>query len=218
MMPWSWPPQRALDPTPGQARQWLSDELRGPDYQDPWLTSVIRWVLDHLRMLFDGVSGANSAVSPVITVLVALVMIALIVWVLPKVRRESAVAQSDGAVLDDLTVTAGKYRMLAAQALAEGRYDDAVLDGFRAIAKDTSDRTLLDDAPSRTAHEVSLALAPRFPDHADRLAQAADVFDAVRYGHRRATAEKAGQVQRLDTELVRTRPLLAATPLQDLPV
>ena len=218
MTPWSWSPQRALDPTPAQARQWLSDELRGPDYQDPWLTSVIRWVLDHLRMLFDGASGANSAVSPVITVLVALVMIALIVWVLPKVRRESAVARSDGAVLDDLTITAGTYRMLAAQALAEGRYDDAVLDGFRAIAKDSSDRTLLDDAPSRTAHEISLALAPPFPDHADRLAQAADVFDAVRYGHRRATAYQAGHVQQLDTELVRTRPLLAASPLQDLPV
>lgn len=218
MTPWSWSPQRALDPTPAQARQWLSDELRGADYQDPWLTSVIRWVLDHLRALFDGASGANSAVSPVITVVVALVVIALIVWVLPKVRRESAVARTDGAVLDDLTITAGTYRKLAAQALAEGRYDDAVLDGFRAIAKDTNDRTLLDDAPSRTAHEVSLALAPPFPDHADRLAQAADVFDAVRYGHRRATADQAGQVQRLDTELVRTRPLLAASPLQDLPV
>jgi hypothetical protein len=40
----------------------------------------------------------------------------------------------------------------------------------------------------------------------------------VRYGHRCATADQAGQVQQLDTELVGTRPLLAASPLQDLPV
>ena len=100
----------------------------------------------------------------------------------------------------------------------DGRYDDAVLDGFRAIAKDMSDRTLLDDAPGRTAHEVSLALASPFPDHADRLARAADLFDSVRYGHRRANADQAGQVQHLDAELVTTRPLLAASPLLDLPV
>jgi len=81
-----------------------------------------------------------------------------------------------------------------------------------------SDRTLLDDAPGRTAHEVSLALASPFPDHSVRLAEAANVFDAVRYGHRRATADQAGEVQRLDAELVRARPVLVATPLQDTPV
>jgi len=151
-------------------------------------------------------------------VLVALIVIALLVWVLPKVRRESVAAASDGDVLEDLTITPRTYRDRAAQAFAEGRYDDAALDGFRAIAKDMSDRTLLDDAPGRTAHEVSLALAQPFPGHADRLAQAANVFDAVRYGHRGATADQATEVQRLDAELVRTRPALATSPLQDLPV
>ena len=103
--------------------------------------------------------------------LVALVVIALLVWVLPKVRRESVVGRADGAVLEDLTITARTYRDRAAQAFKDGRYDEAVLDGFRAIAKDMSDRTLLDDAPGRTAHEVSLSLAQPFPDHAARLAR-----------------------------------------------
>jgi Domain of unknown function (DUF4129) len=102
--------------------------------------------------------------------------------------------------------------------MRDGRYDDAVLDGFRAIAKDMGERTLLDDAPGRTAHEVALTLASPFPDHADRLAQAADLFDSVRYGHRRANADQGGHVQHLDAELVTTRPELAASPLQDLPV
>jgi Domain of unknown function (DUF4129) len=217
MTPASWSPQRGLDPTPDQARDWLEQELKRADYQEAWLGSVLRWIVDHVRALLDG-AGNLAGVSPVITVLVALVVVALLAWVLPRVRRESAADASDGAVLEDLTITSRTYRDRAAQAFADGRYDDAVLDGFRAIAKDMSDRTLLDDAPGRTAHEVSLALAPPFPDHADRLAQAANMFDAVRYGHRSATAEQAGEVQRLDTELVRTRPVPAASPLQDVSV
>jgi len=217
MAPASWSPLRGLDPTPVEARDWLSRELHRNTYQDPWLSSVLRWILDHLRKLLDG-AGHLAGLSPVVTVLVALVVIALLVWVLPKVRRESVVGRADGAVLEDLTITARTYRDRAVQAFKDGRYDEAVLNGFRAIAKDMSDRTLLDDAPGRTAHEVSLSLAQPFPDHAARLAGAADVFDSVRYGHRLATAEQAEQVQGLDAELVRTRPVLTASQLQDLPV
>jgi Domain of unknown function (DUF4129) len=212
MTPATWSPLRGLDPTPAQARNWLNQELHGSRYQDPWLDSVIRWIVDQLRRLLDSV-GRLAGLSLVITILVALVVIAALVWALPRVRREPVVAASDAVVLEDLTITPRRYRDLAARALRDGRYGDAVLDGFRAIAKDMSDRTLLDDAPGRTAHEVALALAPPFPDHADRLARAADVFDSVRYGHRLANADQAGQVQHLDAELVTTRPVLAASPL-----
>jgi hypothetical protein len=220
MAPLNWLPSRGLEPTPDQARQWLRDELVGPSYQDSWLDSVIRWFLDHLRGLSDGLSSATSTgISPVITVLVALVVVALLVWVLPKVRRESSLRRSSGAVLDDLAITPAAYRKLASAALAAGRFDDAVLNGFRAIAKDMSERTLLDDAPGRTAHEVSVALGSPFPDHADRLAQAANTFDAVRYGSRHATADQASLIQQLDAELIRTRPTLTTTrPMQDQPV
>jgi len=216
MTPATWSPFRGLDPTPAQARGWLRQELEGTGYRDPWLSSAIRWVLDQLRRLLDAVSHL-AGLSPVITVLMAVAVLALLAWVLPKVRHEP-VAPSRRAVLEDLTLTARFYRDRAAQAFVDARFDDAVLDGFRAIAMDMSDRTLLDDAPGRTAHEVSLALAVPFPEHADRLARAADLFDSVRYGHRRANADQAMLVQRLDAELVTTRPLLAQLPLQDLPV
>jgi hypothetical protein len=218
MTPASWSPQRGLDPTPAEARKWLGDELHGSAYHDPWLSSAIRWFLDQLGNLLDGANRlANSGLSPVITVLVALVAIALVVWVLPKVRREPILDHPGGPVLVDPTITASTYRNLASRAFEDGRYDDAVLEGFRAIAKDMSDRTLLDDAPGRTAHEVGLELAQPFPDHARRLAQSANMFDAVRYGHRRATADQAGQVLELDGELVKTRPVLAP-PFSELSV
>jgi hypothetical protein len=219
MAPAGFSPQRVLDPSPAQARKWLSDELQGSSYHDPWLDSVLRWILSQLRKLLDGANTlANGGLSLVITLVVALVAIALLVWVLPRVRRDPVTALPRGPVLADPTITAATYRNLATRALGDRRYDEAVLNGFRAIAKDTSDRTLLDDAPGRTAHEVSLELAQPFPHLADRLAEAANVFDAVRYGHRRATSDQAGQVLELDAELARTRPLLASSPLQDVQV
>jgi Domain of unknown function (DUF4129) len=214
MTPASWVPGRGLNPTPAEARGWLRQELAGPDYQSSWLDLVVRWVGDELRKIMDG-AGHLAGLSPVITVFIALVVIALLVWVLPRVRREPGVAASEGAVLDDVTITARHYRDLAAQAARDGRYDDAVLDGFRAIAKDMSDRRVLNDAPGRTAHEVSLALASPFPGHADRLSRAADLFDSVRYGHRRANAHQAGQIQELDAELAISRPLLTAASLPE---
>lgn len=216
MMPASWSPHRGLDPSPAEARDWLRQELDGPDYQNPWLESVVRWIGDQLRRLSGGLDSLTEF-SPLTTVLVALIVIALLVWVLPKVRRESAVGLEGDAVLADLTVTARLYRDLAAQAMREGQYDDVLLNAFRALAKDMSDRTLLQDAPGRTAHEVSQALASPFPDYADRLTHAANLFDSVRYGHRRASAEQAEQVQHLDAELVGARPVRAASP-QGLPV
>src|ERR1035437_5071515 len=133
----SWSLVRGLSPTPPQARSWLRQELRSPDYQSPWLDSAIRWIVDHVRNLLDGARHL-AGLSPLITVLIALVVIALLVWVLPRLRREPGVAASEGAVLDDVTITPRHYRDLAAQAVRDGRYDDAVLDGFRAIAKDMS--------------------------------------------------------------------------------
>jgi Domain of unknown function (DUF4129) len=217
MTPVSWTPLRGLNPTPPKARTWLRQELHGSDYQSPWLDSMSRWIVDQLRKLIEG-AGHLAGLSPVITVLMALVVIALLVWVLPRVRREPIVAVSGGAVLENVTITARRYRDQAAQALRDGRYDEAVLDGFRAIAKDTSDRRVLNDTPGRTAHEVSLALASPFPDHADRLSRAADLFDAVRYGHRRASAHQASQIHELDAELVTTRPQLLASSYEEMSV
>ena len=219
MRPAGWSPLRGLEPTPAEARKWLSDELHRSDYRSPWLDSALGWIRDQLTRLLDGVNGlANSGFSLLVTLLVAVVAIAILGWVLPKMRREAVVARRDGAVLVDPTITSSSYRRLATQAYAEGRYDDAVVDGFRAIAKDASDRTLLDDSPGRTAREVSLGLARPFPQLAERLANCANVFDAVRYGHRGATADQAGQVLGLDSELARTRPMLLSSPLQDASV
>ena len=63
-----------------------------------------------------------------------------------------------------------------------------------------------------TAHEVALALAPVFPAEAEALADAADGFDAVRYGGRPASESRARAVVELDDRLQRTSPVVAVRP------
>jgi hypothetical protein len=122
MTPADWSLLHGLNPTPVQARNWLRQELAGPQYRSPWLDLAARWITDRLRSILAG-AGHLAGLSPAITALMALAVIALLVWVLPKVRREPGLAASAGAVLDDVTITARHYRDLATQALRDGRYD-----------------------------------------------------------------------------------------------
>jgi hypothetical protein len=201
---------RALEPGPEQARSWLREELRAAAYhQEPLLDRLWRWVMDRLDALSNP-SGHLGAVPTVVTVLVTLLVAGLLLWVLPRVRRERSQRRSTGAVLEDPGVSARRYRERAAGSRAAGRYDEAVLDSFRAIARDMGDRTLLQDAPGLTAHEVGTAVATAFPLHAGELARAADVFDSVRYGGGTAGAQEAEDVAALDTALVRSRPAVTA--------
>jgi hypothetical protein len=206
---------RALEPGPDQARSWLREELRAATYhQEPLLDRLWHWVTSRLEDLTSS-AGQVSGVPTVVTVLVTLLVAGLLLWVLPRVRREGSVRRSAGAVLEDPRMSAAQYRERAASARAGGRYGEAVLDSFRAITRDMGDRTLLDDTPGLTAHEVSVAVATAFASHAGELARAADLFDAVRYGNGTASAQEAEDVAALDTALARSRPAppTAPTPL-----
>ena len=207
---------RALDPGPDQARSWLREELRAATYhQEPLLDRLWRWVMDRLDAL-SSPSGHLGSTPTVVTVLGTLLVAGLVLWVLPRVRRERSLRRSTGAVLEDPRVSAAQYRERAATARAAGRYGEAVLDSFRAIARDMGNRTLLEDAPGLTAHEVSVAVATAFASHAGELARAADLFDSVRYGNGTASAQEAEDVAALDTALARSRPApttAAGTPV-----
>ena len=204
---------RALEPSPGQARDWLREELARPAYhhQAPLLQRIMDWLQEQWNRLFEQSQGGAAVWSPVVTALVAAVVIALLAFVLPRVRRERRLPGRGAAVLTDPRTTAAMYRARVAAALAEGRFDDALADAYRALTREAVDRTLLDDSPGSTAHEVALALSPRFPHEGDALRRAADLFDAVRYGERHLGRADAEQFVALDARLTRTRPVLAST-------
>ena len=197
-----------LDPTSPQARQWLEDELRKGIYHEQ--KGLLERIWDWLNDLISGAgAGAGGLAGWTIWIAVAVIVavVALVVVRSLHAERRMTAPGRDG-VLDGPTRTAAEYRTSAARAHEAGDADTAVLEAYRALTRSAIERTLLDDLPGRTAHEVAVALGPVFPASAPTLAVAADTFDAVRYGRRAARPESARDVIALDAELARTRPLL----------
>lgn len=195
-----------LDPTSPEARQWLEDELRKGIYREQ--KGLLQRFWDWLN---DALAGSGGTGFPAWTIWIAVVIGAAVVAlvVLRSLRAERRMTGPRRAgVLDGPTRSAAQHRTAARDALASGDADTAVLEAYRAIARSAEERTLLDDLPGRTAHEVAVALGPVFPASASALATAADTFDAVLYGRRTASAEAARAVIELDGTLATTRPVL----------
>lgn len=205
-----------LDPSPPEARQWLADELAKPDYQDT--QSLFERFVDWLSRLFNRPPPSGTAPDPAAVptwVIVALVilLIAALLLVLTRVRAERRTApEASGAVLGDLDLSAPQFRARGEAALREGRWSDAVLEFTRALAREAADRTLLQEAPSLTAHEVGIALAPIFPLDAADIWAGMDVFDRVCYGRHPASQGEALAAQHLDQTLLGRRPVLSEVP------
>ncbi len=112
---------------------------------------------------------------------------------------------------------AAEHRRLARVAHESGDWDEAVVEGMRALAAGLVERQLVDDVPAATAHEVTALAAPRFPSFADRLEVAATVFDETRYGDRRATRERAAEMLDLDSALGGAGPTNGSTSRGPVP-
>lgn len=193
-----------LVPSPDDARTELRRELLKPEYHDQQvlerlLDAVDRW----LGGVFDAAAG-TPPLSAAAAILVAVLLLVGLGLLVSKVRATPRAATA-GAVLADEVVTAAELRARARVALAEERYEDAVVDGFRAVTVGQVERGRLDDVPGATAHEVARALAADHPGLRDRVVDAARLFDLVRYGDREATREQAVGVLALDDALVGVR-------------
>ncbi|HEU4332660.1 MAG TPA: DUF4129 domain-containing protein [Lapillicoccus sp.] len=199
-----------LDPSTDQARQWLTDELAGSEYQDTrsLFQRLMDWLADRLGDL-QGTQGTGGVSLPplVITGVVVLIVVG-IAFLLTRIRVESRSVAERKTLLGDSVLTANQLRREAEKALSENRFDDAVVAWTRAIARDAESRTLLPDAPSMTAHEVGTALAVAFPGHVDAIGRTMDLFDAVVYGDQPATRDDALATRSTDAALHGARPAL----------
>jgi len=206
-----------LDVNPGaeQARRWLEEELAKDEYNDgrSLLERVLRWIGEQLtRAESTTEAGTSLSAHPVVIALVVAVLIAILVLLLTRVRGQRRAAEASDRGLGALALSAPQFRDLAATALREGRWNDAVINYTRAVARDASDRTLLSDAPSLTAHEVGARLSAVFPSHGPALHRTMDLFDAVRYGRYAAAAPDAEQARSTCQALRDARPDLTAAP------
>lgn len=198
-----------LDPDRDQARRLLEDELSGGDYRltESFVARGWRWFTD----LLDGLALPGQLPAWATWVVLGVVLVAVLAVLTFATRdrwRQGRLVDRGrpGAVLEGPRRTAAEHREAARRALAAGDHETAVLEGYRAVAAGAFERTLLEDRPGSTAHEVATGLAPAFPAQAAGLLRAADTFDAVRYGGHPADAAQARQVLTVEEQLVAARP------------
>jgi hypothetical protein len=194
-----------VDPDADEARQWLLRELAKPEYEaakptwfDRLSAAVGEWFAN-LRI--GGLDG-----PPVVGLLVVLgcllvvVVIAFLVFGLPRLRQRSAVGGELFGVND--VRSAAQLREAATSLAARGDYAEATAEMFRAIARGLAERVIVDTAPGTTAHGFAVRAAGEFPAFGQRLGEAADIFDGVRYlsapgteDHYRAVAALEGDLR-----------------------
>jgi hypothetical protein len=204
-LPRALPADAPLDPSGEEARSWLQRELLNPEYhQENVVQRLITWLE---RQIARGLAAAEQAppLSTLAAMLTFLLLLGGLVWLLSRTRGTRRARTSAGPVLVGDVLTAAELRGRAEAALAGGRPEEALVDGFRALAVRQVERGRLEDSPGATAHEVAMSLATEFPQHGQRVGDNARLFDLVLYGDRPATPEQATGVLTLDDELAGAR-------------
>jgi hypothetical protein len=200
-----------VDPQPPEARDWLIDELAEPVYQaaQPTLFDRISQAIgDWLASLQLGTADGPPALglTVVIVLVAAALVVAFLVFGLPRFNRRSAVAGTLFGEDDDRDADA--MRRAAQAAAGRGDYALAIAEAFRAIARGLAERSLVSTTPGTTARDFAGHAGRVFPDASAELVQAAIAFDDVRYLGRPGTAERYAEVAALESRLRSARPRL----------
>lgn len=190
-----------LGPSPDEGRSVLRRELLKPEYNDQNLVvRIITWVSRRLDGLLNATSG-SPAVSTLLAMVILIVLVLGLGLLLSRARRTARTRQERRVVLTGEVVTAAELRLRAEAALAAGRHEEAVVEGFRALALRQVERGRLADSPGATAHEVARLLAQEYPEQAGRVDAGALLFEEIRYGERPADRARATSVLDLDDDL-----------------
>ncbi len=198
-----------VDPEPPEARDWLIDELSKPVYQSAKPTlfdriaAAIRDWIESLQ--FGDVQGPPAFGLGVVIALVAVALVvAFLIFGLPRLNRRSSVTGS--LFGDDDSRTAAMMRRDAETSARAGDYSAAVVEMFRAIARGLAERTIVTTTPGTTATGFASRTGELFPGLTGRLTSGAAIFDEVRYLGRSGTAEQYRAIADLESELRTARP------------
>lgn len=198
-----------VDPDAEEARGWLLRELAKPEYEaakPTWFDRLSAAVRDWFASLqFGGIEGPPLiGFLVVLGIVLVVLLVAFLVFGLPRLRRRSAV---DGDLFGTNDArSAAELRAAAAQLAAAGDFSAATAEVFRAIARGLAERVIVDTAPGTTAHGFAERAAGEFPAFGGRLREAADAFDEVRYLGRAGSEDGYSAVSALEEQL------RAATP------
>ena len=198
-----------VDPDAPDARNLLINELSKPAYQaakPTWFDLLAQAVQDWLGSLRLGdVQGPPAlGLGVIVAIVVVGIVVAFLIFGLPRFNRRSAVA---GSIFgEDDRRSAEKIRQDAEAAAARGDYSVAVAEMFRAIARGLAERTIITTSPGTTARDFAISASTPFPALGEALRASATAFDQVRYLGRTGTAEQFQQAASLERALSATRP------------
>lgn len=196
-----------------EAREAAQAELADPVYaaaQPSWFDRLVKWVVDRVAELIDGVTGLVPG-GPVGVLLLVLVLVAVVVVVRLRVGKFVRNKRSGGApVFDGGTRSAADHRAAAERARADGDSDAAVRERFRALVRGLEERGVLDEQTGRTADEAAVDAGRILPAAADGLRRAAVLFDDVHYGGRTVDVAAYRWLTDLEQSLTTARPVVAA--------
>lgn len=203
------------DPAQRLARQELSKAIY---HQTSVPQAVIDAVGRFLQRLFSGVNTTAPGGWWSLVALAALAVAVIAVIVARVGPFAGSGRRGAHAVLGDETrpLTARQLRDEAAASAAEGEYSTAILQLLRAIAMSCEERGILVPDAGRTADELAAQAGSRFPGHGAELAEAARLFDRIRYGDGTGTQAGYERLRDLDDALARsdadTSALAGSTP------
>jgi hypothetical protein len=202
--------QVPVQPDREQARSWAIQELSRPEYQaaKPGLVQRgLTWIWDQLDQLDLG-GGASALVGLAIFALLVGAVVAYILYRTGGLRRTARRGRAE--VFSGAPVTAADHRAAADQHAAVQDWDRAVVERFRAIARELEERALLSPQAGRTAVEVATDGGTARPDLAADLRTAARAFDDVSYGHLSVGQAADLALRELDDRLRSARPVAMA--------
>lgn len=190
---------------------WAERELDDPVYDiaEPTIFDrVARAVADFFGRLFGGQlpSEWGPALALIAAVVLCVVIVAaFLVWGVP--RATGRVRERGRALFgEDETRSADELRRDAASHAERRDWDAAIVLRFRALARGTAERGIVEPPPGATVHSFARAAGRAFPALADELERAATSFDDVRYLRRPGTAALYEHVARVDEAIVRSAP------------
>ncbi|MFQ4147168.1 DUF4129 domain-containing protein [Arthrobacter sp. LAPM80] len=208
--PWA-PLEVPVVPGADEARQWAMEELAKKTYQDArpgWAEQVAALVKKAFDEFFTNVGTANPRVGLAIAAGVVLLAIAVILLIIrPRLNRQKAATADvfEGQPLH----SSEQHRAMARTAARSGDFHTAVSEQFRAIVRAAEERDVSTPAVGRTATEIAVELERAFPTHSRALHDAADLFNAVRYGHVPPTPAMYEELLSTDKAVAATKPVYA---------
>ncbi len=178
--------------TPGEdeAREWVIEELRKPVYNqgESLLDRLFSWLINSFAETFDFSSTSGVLTWPVVIALLAGAAV-VAAWLLAgpiRMRIEARRAAASAPLTFDPRSQA-EISQSALEAAAQGDWNTALLERFRAIIASFEERGILDAREGRTAFEAARDGSAVLGAWEHELIGVSVTFDSVFYGRKDAT-------------------------------